>query len=442
MSRLDTLRRLGLDPYPARCGRTHTVRQTLAASPPPDAATLAGRLIHADLPGRTGVLEDATGRMPFHLEAGAAAPLWPHLAPGDLVACTGAVQDSALAVQQIRLLAPYLGEEPASIPPAAVVLRAHVLRHTRRFFEERGFLGVETPTLLTVPDLTPALRAFQTLFRDDAGRTLPLYLHTSPEHGMKRLLAAGYERLYQICRFYRNGERFDAHHPEFTGLEWYEAYADYHHIMRTTEEYIASLAVALTGAPAVAYRGQAIDLTPPWPRQTVRDAFLSSAGIDLNDCAALADFKKQAARRRFEVRPDDTWDDLFHRLFAQTVEPHLPADRPLFLTGYPAPLPSLAKRSRDDPRYVERFELYIGKLELANAFTELNDPEEQRARFEAQRRIKHAQEGYAGGVDEALLAALAYGMPPAGGIAVGLDRLMMLFADAPTIDGVMAFRNS
>jgi elongation factor P--beta-lysine ligase len=173
----------------------------------------------------------------------------------------------------------------------------------------------------------------------------------------------------------------------------------------------------------------------------VRDALLEHAHLDLNACQTLDAFSDQATRHGYEIRDDDSWDDLFHRIFIQQVEPSLPPDRPMFLTEYPAQLPSLAKYVPDDTRYVERFELYIGGLELANAFTELNDPDEQRRRFEADQKIKQNVEGYTGGVDETLLEALEHGMPPAGGIALGLDRLMMIFADVPSIDPVILFRD-
>jgi lysyl-tRNA synthetase class 2 len=257
---------------------------------------------------------------------------------------------------------------------------------------------------------------------------------------MKRLLALGYENIYQICRFFRDGERYATHHPEFTGLEWYQAYSDYHAVMQTTEEYITSLAISLCGDSMITYQGRTIDLNPPWTRTRVRDIIWKHAHIDLKRCNTLDGFRKSVAARDVDISDDDTWEDVFHRLFLQLIEPNLPDDRPIILTEYPAYLPSLAKCTGEDDQFVERFELYIGGLELANAFTELNDPEEQRVRFNALLPGEQAR-GYAGGVDEAFLAALEYGMPPAGGIALGLDRLAMLLADTTSIDDVIAFRD-
>lgn len=441
MSRHDDLVKAGFDPYPASPGITHSLNQARLLVDTSLPISIAGRLVSLGSEKRSGIVQDATGSLPFLADQLLDDGLLPYLAQNDIVACTGILRSSCLHVSDIQLLTPCLDKAPPEIPPASLTLRAAVLRHIRRFFDEQGFLEVDTPTLMTVPDLTPALASFQTVFEDVSGHAFPLYLQTSPEHAMKRLLAAGYNRIYQICRFYRNGERYATHHPEFTGLEWYEAYGDYHQVMKTTEELIASLCVAITGTATVTYQGCAIDLNPPWSRLTVREAFQRNAGVDLDACGTVDLFRGHAAELGYQTREDDTWDDLFHRLFALAVEPALPSDRPIFLFEYPAHLPSLAKHKTGDHRYVERFELYIGGLELGNAFTELNDPEEQHRRFEEQRAAKREHEGYTGPVDEALLAALRFGMPPAGGIAIGLDRLLMLFADAPTIDGVLPFQD-
>ena len=444
MSRIERLHRQGIQTYPARIGRTHTVRQAREAGIAGNAAVIAGRLVRLDTRVRRGALEDWTGTVELVLDDPALSGMLLRICAGDLVECAGTWENDAYTVTGLRLLAPCLRGAPETETAGAVRLRARIMAGTRSYFGFRGFIAVETPTFMTVPDLTPALSSFRTEYVDGDGGTRTLYLQTSPEHYMKRLLAAGCERIYQICRFYRNGERFDTHHPEFTGLEWYEAYADYETVMATTEEYVTSLAETLNHSCELNYRGTTIDLRTPWPRYRVRDCFLDRSGIDLDACDDLEAFAFAARAGGYEVRDDDDWDDLFHRVFLTAVEPALPADRPVFLTEYPARLPSLARRVPGNPRYVERFELYMGGLELANAFTELNDPVEQRARFEADLEVKRSRGGpdrYDGGVDEALLAALEYGMPPSGGIALGLDRLAMLFADVDTIDPVIMFRD-
>lgn len=444
MSRIERLHSQGIQAYPARTGRTHTVRQARESGIAGNAAVIGGRLVRLDPRTRSGALEDWTGTAELVLDDPALSGMLPRVRAGDLVECAGTWGNNAYIVSGLKLLAPCLRTAAEPEAAGAVRIRARILAGTRAFFDSRGFIAVDTPAFMTVPDLTPALRSFKTEYVDDEGGTRTLYLQTSPEHYMKRLLAAGCERIYQICRFYRNGERFDTHHPEFTGLEWYEAYADYETVMATTEDYLTSLAGTLNHAGELTYQGATIDLRPPWPRYRVRDCFLDRSGIDLDACNDLEAFSSAARARGYEVREDDDWDDLFHRVFLTAVEPALPADRPVFLTEYPVRLPSLARRVPGNPRYVERFELYMGGLELANAFTELNDPVEQRARFEADLQVKRSREGpdrYEGGVDEGLLAALEYGMPPSGGIAFGLDRLAMLFADVHTIEPVIMFRD-
>lgn len=444
MARIERLNSQGIQTYPARSGRTHTVRQARESGTAGNATVIAGRLVRLDPSARSGALEDWTGTVDLVLDDPALAGMLTRICAGDLVECAGTWENNAYAVTGLKLLVPCLRGAPEPDAAGAVRIRARLMAATRAYFESRGFIAVDTPTFMTVPDLTPALSSFRTEYVDGEGGTRTLYLQTSPEHYMKRLLAAGCERIYQICRFYRNGERYDTHHPEFTGLEWYEAYADYETVMATTEDYVTSLAETLNHACELNYRGTTIDLRPPWPRYRVRDCFLDRSGIDLDACDDLEAFASAARAGNYEVREDDDWDDLFHRVFLTAVEPALPADRPVFLTEYPARLPSLARRVPGNPRYVERFELYMGGLELANAFTELNDPVEQRARFEAdleERRSKKGPDHYDGGVDEALLAALEYGMPPSGGIAFGLDRLAMLFADVDTIDPVIMFRD-
>ena len=455
MSRIENLRSKGIEAYPARVKRSHTVRQVRESGNGRDSSpgqgpgsnsgsgafVIAGRLVRLDPDARTGALKDWTGVAGLDLADPGLSEMLAVLSEGDLVECAGTWDRDTCAVSAIRLLAPCLRDAPEPAAAGAVDIRSRLMVHTRSFFESRGFIAVDTPTFMTVPDLTPELRSFRTDYLDGEGGSRPFYLQTSPEHYMKRLLAAGCERIYQICRFYRNGERYDTHHPEFTGLEWYEAFADYGSVMTTTEDYVTSLAAAFDGSGKLTCQGTEIDLQPPWPRYRVRDLFLDRTGIDLDACDSRDAFALAVRSGGYEVREDDDWDDLFHRVFLTAVEPALPAGRPVFLTEYPARLPSLARRVPGNDRYVERFELYIGGLELANAFTELNDPVEQRARFEEDLRVKRAREGYDGGVDEALLAALEHGMPPSGGIAFGLDRLAMLFADARTIDPVITFRN-
>ena len=437
------MNQLGVELYPAGSGRTHTITEALSVSRKSGNCIIAGRLVTVDVDAGIGTLRDASGSASLRLHSDSdvrSQSLFKELIAGDIVECRVVTECDAIQIRDLRLLVPSYRTFPEHIPDSAVTLKSNILKYTAQFFDEHGFLGVDTPYFMAEPDLTPGITSFKTEFHDPAGRAISYYLQTSPEHYMKRLLALGYENIYQICRFFRDGERYATHHPEFVGLEWYQAYSDYRSVMQTMEEYIASLAVSLHGESLITYQGRTIDLTPPWTRTTVRDLILEHAGIDLKHNWTLDSFKKCVAARDVEVSEDDTWEDVFHRLFLKKIESNLPHDRPIILTEYPVCLPSLARCTEEDDRFVERFELYIGGLELANAFTELNDPEEQRTRFTEQLPGEQAR-GYDGGVDEAFLAALEYGMPPAAGIALGLDRLTMLFADTTSIDDVIAFRN-
>lgn len=298
-------------------------------------------------------------------------------------------------------------------PKAALQLRSRLLHATRSFFHERGFTEVETPVRLTTPALETHIDA------EPAGDH---WLRTSPELHMKRLLAAGHsmrvaslEKIFQLGPCFRRGERGDRHHPEYTMLEWYRTNADYTDILADTKALIAHLAGE---SNSIVYQGQRIDLLPRWERITVQDAFVRWAGWD----------------------PVAAWDeDRFNLDLVEKVEPAMPRDVPVVLTDYPAPAAALARRKPDHPRVAERWELYIAGLELANAYSELTDAAEQRARFEetAKQRRARGKEVYP--IDEEFLSALSQ-MPPSGGIALGFDRLAMLFADAATLDGVMAFR--
>jgi lysyl-tRNA synthetase class 2 len=247
---------------------------------------------------------------------------------------------------------------------------------------------------------------------------------------MKRLLAAGYEKIFQLGPCFRRGERGDRHHPEYTMLEWYRAQADYSDILNDAMALIRHLADALSKSVEVApqanssgtrdlvYQGHKLSLHSEWRRIAVRDAFLQWAGWD----------------------PVENWDEeRFNIDLVEKVEPALPRSVPVVLTDYPAPVAALARRKPDDPRVAERWELYIGGLELANAYSELTDPIEQRARFEEAARARRARGKEVYPIDEDFLSELSH-MPPSGGIALGFDRLVMLFADAATIDEVLAFR--
>lgn len=310
--------------------------------------------------------------------------------------------------------------------------RAAVLAAVRSFFAARGFLEVETPVLVPAPGLEIHIRAVP------AGEGH--WLITSPEYQMKRLLAGGLQRIFTLCKCFRAGEEGQHHSTEFTMLEWYRAWARLGGVLTDTEELVAHVAREVAGGPVVRVGDRTIDVTPPWDRITVAEAMERFAGVSLE-----GDERPEILRGKLEVAGIDigtarAWDDLFYCAFVGRVEPALAAlDRPIFVVDWPVRLGALARRKPKDPRLVERFEAYIGGIELANAFGELTDPLEQRARFEDDRaaRAERGLEVYP--VDEKLIAALEEGVPFSAGIALGIDRLVMLVTGAAHIRDVLAF---
>lgn len=298
--------------------------------------------------------------------------------------------------------------------------RASVTRDVRAFFESRGYIEVDTPTVVPCPGLDFHLDAFEV---SPAGRptaaAAELFLSTSPEYQMKRLLAEGYERIFQITRAYRAGELGERHNPEFTILEFYRANSDVHAILRDTEQLVARV----TGGE-VQIDGRLIDVRPPFTRLTVCEAFLRFAGTSPDETLRLAAHD----------------EDQFYRLLVDAVEPALEAlDEAVFLTEYPASQASLARRSPRDPRVAERFELYVAGVELCNGFGELTDAAEQRARFTHDREERGRRGKPVYPLDERFLRALEAGIPDSGGNAIGLDRLIALTTGSRSIDGVLAF---
>jgi lysyl-tRNA synthetase class 2 len=286
--------------------------------------------------------------------------------------------------------------------------RARIIDGIRKFFIKGGYLEVETP--LRIPAPLPESHI-------DAIAADGWFLHTSPELCMKRMLAAGYERLFQICRCWRAGERGSFHLPEFTMLEWYRTGANYLDLMDDCEALIRSVATGLGLAGTVDYRGMHIEIGGAWPRISVREAYRRYTGISM----------EQALE-----------EDRFDEEMVQAIEPMLGLDRPVFLYDYPAEKGALARLKKADPSVAERFELYIGGVEIANAFSELIDADEQRTRFVQEAAYRHSMGKTPYPVPERFLAELPT-MPPAAGIALGVDRLVMVLLDAASIDEVVAF---
>ena len=287
-------------------------------------------------------------------------------------------------------------------------LRAQIIQAVRRFFIEQGFLEIETPCRIPAP--APEAHI-------DAEISGDWFLQTSPELYMKRLLASGYPRIFQICRCFRKKERGSRHLPEFSLLEWYCAGIDYFDMMGQSENLIRFVGHTLLRSDTLVYQGRQIDLRSPWERMTVAEAFDRFAAISMETALLQESF-------------DET--------MALEIEPHLGPQKPLFLYDYPSSKSALAKLKSDDPSIAQRFELYISGLELCNAFTELNDPESQRKRFEKEQGFREALGKTLYPMPEKFLACV-HDMPDASGNALGIDRLVMLFADTGRIDGGVAF---
>ncbi len=308
--------------------------------------------------------------------------------------------------------------------------RVRLTAAVRAFFAARGYLEVETPYAVPCPGEEVHVGTFRTERVTPAGERWPLWLHTSPEFAMKKLLAGGVGPIFQLARVWRNNEGSDTHAPEFTMLEWYRPGAAMADLMAET---LALLRAVLP--PVVACRGITTDLSHA-ENLTMAEAFARDAGADV--LATEGDAKALAAAAGARLRDGETWEDLFFRLLLERVEPRLGRAHPTFLSHWPAAQAALARRDPADPRVAERFELFVCGMELANAFVELTDPAEQRARFLADRARRHALNGAEDWpLDEDFLAALEHGLPPCAGIALGFDRLAMIAAGAERIDQVL-----
>jgi lysyl-tRNA synthetase class 2 len=342
--------------------------------------------------------------------------------------------------------------------------RGRIVTAMRAFFGGQGFVEVDTPALQASPGLEPHLKAFATELHDPgSGRALRRYLHTSPEFAMKKLLAAGMPRIWQLAHVFRDGERGPTHHPEFSMLEWYRAGASWRDLipdcvclLRACQHAAHSSSwpgssrritdprdETVESAKALTWRGLSADARRPWQELSVAKAFRRYCDIDIlatapdpldPDVGLLA---AEARRAGIEPHPGDDWEALYFRIFLDRIEPRLGIGAPVVLCDFPASLAALSRRNPADPRLAERFEVYVCGLELANAFGELTDPQEQRARFQADQARKQALYGEAYPVDEDFLTALEAGLPPSAGIALGFDRLVMLATGASDIEDVL-----
>jgi lysyl-tRNA synthetase class 2 len=474
-AKLERLRARGRDPYPARYQRTHTAQQAAdllahqekGGGSPGQEVSVAGRVTAMRVMGkRTFIdLRDSSGKVQADLRQDVLGDdeydTFVDLVDlGDFVGVTGTLfrtrtGEPTIEARQYTILTKALRAPPEKwhglqdveiryrqryldlIASAQVrdifQLRSRVIAAVRRFLDDRGFLEVETPVLQPTAG-GAAAKPFVT-YHNALDRSLVLRI--AIELHLKRLIVGGFERVYEIGRVFRNEGISTKHNPEYTMLEAYQAYADYQDIMRLVEEMVAYAAQQVLGSLQLTYGDHKIDLTPPWRRLTLREAILEHSDIDFEAHADAESLRRAMAGLGAEPPAGAGRGKLIDALLSTFVEPKL--IQPTFLMDYPVELSPLAKRKPDNPNLVERFEGFLAGREIANAFSELNDPLDQRQRFVEQARLRAAGDEEAETVDEDFLVALEHGMPPTGGVGIGIDRLVMAFAGQQSIREVILF---
>ena len=472
IAKLERLRERGIDPYPPRATRSHTAAEAIAAYEAAAegesvAVQVAGRLMAVRVMGKSTFahIADGSGRVQLYLRQedvgeDAYELFRRDIDLGDFVGVRGRMfrtrtGEVTVHVEGFELLAKALLPLPEkwhglrdvetryrqryldliANPEVRQVFitRSRIISAIRRFLDGRGFLEVETPVLQPLYG-GAAARPFTT-YHNALDRSL--YLRIADELYLKRLIIGGFDRVYEIGHNFRNEGISTEHNPEFTVIELYQAYADYHDMMRLVEELYSTVAQEVLGSTGITYQGKAIDLTPPWRRVTMRDAILEQTGVDIEVYRDLESLRQAAQNRDLPVAQKPNWGKMVEELFSACVEPTLV--QPTFVLDFPVEVSPLAKRKPGAPHLVERFEFYVGTLESGNAFTELNDPLDQRERFEAQRRAAEAGDEEAHPVDEDFITAMEHGMPPTGGLGIGIDRMVMLLTDQASIREVILF---
>ena len=430
------------------------------------AFTLAGRVMTKRGKGKVGFahIQDASGQIQLYVrkdEIGEAAyEVFKSIDIGDIVGVSGIVfktkvGELSIQVQEFELLSKSLRPLPDKYhglqdieqryrkryldlimnmdSRKTFTLRSRIIQAMREYLNKEGFLEVETPMLHSIPG-GAAARPFQTHHN---ALDAELYMRIAIELHLKRLIVGGLEKVYEIGRVFRNEGVSTRHNPEFTMIELYEAYADYHDIMRITENLIAHIAKEVLGTTNITYGEYELDLEPEWKRLHMVDAIKDYTGVDFWKKMSDEEARELAKEHKIEITNEMTYGHIVNEFFEQRVEEEL--IEPTFIYGHPVAISPLAKKNKEDERFTDRFELFIVGREHANAFSELNDPIDQRARFEAQVAERQAGNDEAHLMDEDFLEAIEYGMPPTGGLGIGIDRLVMLLTNSPSIRDVLLF---
>jgi lysyl-tRNA synthetase class 2 len=469
---IEELKREGIDPFGHSFNRTYQIKDLIEKNKDlqigecgKDKASIAGRLMALRTHGKAifGNIEDISGKVQIYIKLNKigedAFKLFHKISIGDILGVSGLIfrtqtGEITVFVEEFTLLCKSVRSLPEKwhglkdveiryrkryldliVNPKVkeiFIKRSKVAQSIRNFLDNRGFLEVETPIMQPIPGgatARPFITHHNALDRD-------FYLRIAPELYLKRLLVGGLEKVYELSRNFRNEGISTKHNPEFTMLELYEAYSDYHGMMEITEGLIVSILKEVLGTLEIEYRGHNINFTPPWKKISMYTAIEEAVGVRV-DKISQKDFHKIINEYNLDIKDNINKGEIINRLFEKFVEPTL--IQPTFVIDYPLELSPLSKQKKDDPELVERFELFISSMELANAFTELNDPAEQEHRFEEQVAKKEAGDLESHFMDKDYVEALEYGMPPAGGLGIGLDRLMMLLTNSDSIKEVILF---
>jgi len=473
--KLDKIRARGINPYPYRYHRSHTTQQATALlkqqeeSPGEVEApvvNIAGRVMASRLMGKVSFLDirDSSGKIQLMIDKQFSdkdnIELLKNLDIGDIVGAGGVLfrtksGEPTVKVAYQTLLAKSLQPLPEKWHGLSDIdkryrqryldlianteakeifqTRSRIITAIRQFLNRRGFIEVETPVLQ--PSAGGALaRPFVTHHH---ALDQNFYLRIAPELHLKRLIIGGFDKVYELGRIFRNEGISTKHNPEFTMLESYETYADYNDVMRMVEEMVSEVSQQVLGRDKVEFGGNTINFKPPWPRLELRQAIIKYSGIDFDKYPDADSLRAEMEKKNMEVDPEKDRGRLIDELISTFVEPNI--IQPTFVLDYPVEMSPLAKIKPDNERLVERFEAFAGGMEIANAFTELNDPIEQRQRFLRQQKERQIEGEVVETIDEDFLLALEYGMPPTGGLGVGIDRLVMLLTNQQSIREVILF---
>lgn len=466
--KMEELKKNGVNPYGDKYNTTHhaTEIEQNFEELEDESVSIAGRLMAVRTHGKASFadLRDMSGTIQLYVRVDAVGKedydIFSNLDIGDIVGITGTVFKTnrgqiSVKVKSFRFLSKSLRPFPEKfhglkdkdmryrqryldliVNPEVketFVTRSNIISEIRNYLETKDFLEVETPMMHPIPGGTSA-RPFVTHHNT---LDMDLYMRIAPELYLKRLIVGGFEKVFEINRNFRNEGMSYKHNPEFTMMELYQANADYNDMMELTEKMIAHVAKEVLGTTKIIYQEEEIDLTPPWRRLTMVEAVREYTDIDFDDIENDEEARLAAKDLGLEVEEDDKKGKVINYIFEERVEEKL--IQPIFIINYPLEISPLAKKIEDEPDYTYRFEPFIYGWEIGNAFTELNDPIDQRKRFEEQTRQRDQGDDEAHMMDEDYVRALEYGMPPTGGLGIGIDRLVMLLTDSPNIRDVILF---